>query len=173
MLPCAPRHEAVLGLPPACTRARVTFGRCQEVPGSWQVPAVAAGTRITWRWLCPALPPCCCCCCHPHGPRWAPGSAASSCRPGSLFSAGPSAALKTSSFRSLLPGDVFPGWMNKLIAFSPQSKQLCECPGSAQPRLLVARSCPCSTEDDSSSTCLNHAPGEIRSPQRKPHAHSL
>lgn len=164
MLPCAPRHGAVPGLPPACTRARVTFGRSQEVPGSWQVPAVAAGTRITCRWLCPALPPCCC---HPTdlAERWAPLPAAlallalqcrSLCRPQNFF-----------------PGDVFPGWMNKLIAFSPQSKQLCECPGSAQPLLLVARSCPCSTEDDSSSTCLNHAPGEIRSAQRKPHAHSL
>lgn len=96
-------------------------------PGSCQVSAVAAGTEghveVAAAPSLLLLPP------HKDlTQRWS--SAGSRRWPCSLFSAGPSAALKTSSLCSLLPDDVFPGQMNKLIAFSPQSKQLRACPGT-------------------------------------------
>lgn len=143
--------------------------RSRPAPGRsvrWQ-----RGREVTWRWLCTLL-----LLLPPHGAlgqRW--GSAGSSRWPCSLFSAAPSATLKTSSLRSLLPDDVFAGQMNKLIALSPQSKEPCACPGTLLGTGTAAGGEVASLlqEGDSSSTCFNHAPGEIRSPQRKPHAHSL
>lgn len=100
------------------------------------------GREVTWRWLCTLL-----LLLPPHGAlgqRW--GSAGSSRWPCSLFSAAPSATLKTSSLRSLLPDDVFAGQMNKLIAFLPRAKSpvRARAPCSAQALLRVERSRPCS-----------------------------